>query len=516
MRPAPLAPAGGSCGLHLPGPEGHRAGTRAAVVGSGPNGLVAAVVLARAGLEVTVHEAASTLGGACRSDDLLGAGTVVDRGAAAHPMGVSSPVLRALALERHGLRWLHPPVPAAHPLDRRPAVLLHRELQRTVAELGRDGRAWRLLHEGVVQRWDQVVDSALSPLLRLPRHPVTLAGFGLRGAAPATVLARAAFREEGSRALFAGSAAHAAVPLHHPLTAAFGVLFGAAAHARGWPVAAGGSQSVADALVADLEAHGGCLRSGHQVTDLSQVRPADLVLLDTGPQAAVRILGAAMPSRVRRGLSSWRYGTAVHKVDYLLDGPVPWADPRVMDAGTVHLGGTLGEVAAAEHDVARGRHPERPFVLLCQQGAADPSRAPQGRQVIYAYAHTPHGSTDTGTGARIDAQIERFAPGFRDRVLSRVETTPSGLEAWDANLVGGDVVGGSAAGLQQLLRPRPTVRPYDLGAPGVFLCSASAPPGGGVHGMAGYHAARAALASLDRSVRGRATTSRPPARHTSS
>lgn len=515
MRPART---GRFAGLALPGPEEDRAGTRAAVVGSGPNGLVAAAVLARAGLKVTVHEAAGTLGGACRSDDLLGAGTIVDRGAAAHPMGVSSPVLRALALERHGLRWLHPPVPAAHPLDRRPAVLLHRELRRTAAELGQDGRAWRLLHESVVERWDQVVESALSPLLRLPRHPVSLAGFGLRGAAPATVVARAAFRDEGSRALFAGSAAHAVVPLHHPLTAAFGVLFGAAAHARGWPVAAGGSQAVADALAADLESHGGTIRTGHRVTALDQVRPADLVLLDTGPQAAVRILGDAMPSRVRRGLSSWRYGTGVHKVDYLLDGPVPWADPRVTAAGTVHLGGTLAEVAAAEHDVARGRHPERPFVLLCQQGAADLSRAPRGRHVVYAYAHTPHGSTDTGTGARVDAQIERFAPGFRDRVLSRVETTPAGLEAWDANLVGGDVVGGSAAGLQQLLRPRPTLRPYDLGAPGVFLCSASTPPGGGVHGMAGYHAARTALASLDRSARGRgrSTAPRPPAPHTSS
>lgn len=470
-------------------------GRRAVVIGSGPNGLSAAVALARAGLLVEVHEAASVPGGATRSGPLLGEGTTVDLGAAVHPFGVASPFLSTLNLGRHGLEWLQPDIPVAHLLDGGPAALLHRSLDRTCQELGVDGPAWRRLHEPAVNHWEALVGSVLAPLLRVPRHPVLMARFGLRGALPAAALARALFREEPARALFAGTAAHSVLPLHHPLTSAFGVLFGAAGHATGWPVARGGSQAISRALVAELEAHSGRVITDHPITDLAQVGPADVVLMDLGPQAVADLVGDRLPHGVQRGLRRWRYGTGVHKVDYLLDGPVPWSDPRVAGAGTVHVGGTLAEVAAAEADVHRGRHPERPFVLVAQQSMLDPSRAPEGQQVLYAYAHTPQGSTQP-VGHRVDAQIERFAPGFRDRIIGRVETSPSELAAWNPNLVGGDVIGGSVSGVQQVLRPRATLRPYQLGVPGLFICSASAPPGGGVHGMSGYHAARAALTYL--------------------
>lgn len=471
---------------------------RAVVVGAGPNGLAAAVVLARAGMDVTVFEAESEPGGATRSAPVFGPGTIVDLGSAAHPLGVSSPFLRSLDLERHGLRWIHPDIPAAHPLDGRPAALLHTSLDRTVAELGRDGRSWRRLVGASVRHWDRLVETLLGPLVRIPRDPLVLGDLGVRGVAPATVLARLAFSDEPARALFAGCAAHSFVPLHHSLTSAFGVLLAAAAHARGWPVAAGGSQAIARALVAELEAHGGRVVTDHPVTDLAAIGPADLTLLDIGPRAALDLLGDRLSSRIARAFSAWRYGPSAHKVDYLLDGPVPWSDQRVGAAGTVHLGGTMTEIAAAESEVARGRHPERPFVLLCQQGVADATRAPIGQQVVYAYAHTPRASADPATGQRIDAQIERFAPGFRDRIIARVETPPAALERLNRNLVGGDIIGGSIIGSQQVLRPRATLNPYALGIPGVFLCSASTPPGGGVHGMSGYHAARAALASLHR------------------
>ena len=480
--------------LDRPPPTGLQ-GT-ASVVGAGPNGLAAAVVLAGAGLQVTLYEAADRVGGALRSDDALGAGTVRDLGAAVMPFAVASPLLRGLGLERHGLRWLHPEVVVAHPLPGRDAALLHHSLERTADGLGRDGGAWRRLVAPVARRFDALARDALGPPLRVPRSPLTLAAFGLRGLPPATATARAVFRGEPARALFAGCAAHAVMPLSRPLTGAFGVLFGAAAHARGWPVARGGSQAVADALAAELVARGGQVRLGSPVEHLDQVRPADVVLLDLTPRQVLGVVGDELPLRYARALRRWRYGTAAHKVDYLLDGPVPWADPRVAGAGTVHVSGTLAQTAEAEAAVHAGRHPDRPYVLLAQQSAADPSRVPPGKQVVWAYAHTPHGSDDEGTGARVDAQVERFAPGFRDRVLARVETPPAALERMDANLVGGDIGGGSVDGLQLFLRPAARPVPYATGVPGVYLCSSSTPPGGGVHGMCGYHAARAACADL--------------------
>lgn len=469
----------------------------ASVVGAGPNGLAAAVVLARAGLDVTVWEAAEEPGGATRSAPVLGPGTLSDLGSAVHPFGVASPLFARLPLQRHGLAWVHPRVPVAHPLDGLPAALLHSSLEETARGLGRDGRAWQLVHGGVVRRWEQVVAGVMGPLVRVPAHPVTLAAFGARGAWPASALARAVFRDEPARALFAGSSAHAVLPLSRPLTAAFGVLFGAAAHATGWPVARGGSASIARALVAELHAHGGQVLTSTPVTHLDQVRPADVVLLDLTPRQVLVLAGTQLPAGYRRALRAWRYGTAVYKTDYLLDGPVPWRDRRVREAGTVHVGGTLAEVARAEADVHHGRHPERPFVLVAQQSLVDPSRTVEGRQVLWAYTHTPHGST-VPVGDRIDTQIERFAPGFRDRVLQRIDSSPADLERWNANLVGGDIGGGALDGCQQVFRPVARPVPYATPLEGVFLCSSSTPPGGGVHGMCGYHGARAALTDLAR------------------
>lgn len=387
--------------------------------------------------------------------------------------------------------------PARHPLDHGPAALLWRDLDRTADGLGQDARAWRATHGAVVRRWDRLVPEVLGPLVRLPSDPVALGTFGVRGAWPATAFARAAFRGKAARALFAGSAAHSVLPLGRPLTAAFGVLFGAAGMSSGWPVAAGGSQAVADALLAELRQHGGRVVTGVKVRGLDEVRPADVVLLDLTPCQVLALRGTGLPPRYRRALSRWRYGTAVHKVDYLLDGPVPWRDPAVGRAGTVHVGGTLAEVAAAEAHVHAGRHPDRPFVLVAQQGVADPSRSPRGKQVLWAYAHTPHGSR-AATGLRVDQQIERFAPGFRDRVLAREEWSPARLEGSNANLVGGDIFGGSFGGLQQLFRPVARAVPYSTPVPELWLCSSSTPPGAGAHGMCGYRAATAALSTLAR------------------
>lgn len=468
----------------------------ASVVGAGPNGLTAAAVLARAGARVTVFEANDTAGGAVRTQELLGEGIRSDLGASSHPTGIASPAFRALRLTDRGLTWLHPDITMGHPLDDGPAALLHRGLARTAGELGVDGPMWRLLHGAPVRSWDRVAASALGPLVRIPPHPVALARFGLRAALPALVQAKLAFRTEGARALFAGSALHATMPLTHPLTSAFGTLFGTAGHAGGWPFARGGSQAITDALVADLTAHGGEVVTGSRITDLDQVRPADAVLLDLTPRQALALDSLAISPRERRAFRRYRYGTAVHVVHLLLDGPIPWTDPALRRAGTVHVGGTVDQLAAAEAAAAAGTLPERPFVLVTQPSTADPSRAPAGRHVVWAYAHVPHGTTDPRAGERVLGQLERFAPGIRDRVRSRVDMDPAALEAMDANLVGGDIGGGSLTGTQQIFRPRPGLDPYRLTADGVFLASSSTPPGGGAHGMAGYHAARSAARVL--------------------
>lgn len=465
-------------------------------MGSGPNGLTAAALLAREGWAVDVLERNALPGGACASAPVLGEGTVVDLGAAAHPLGVASPVFRELDLVGHGLRWRHPGVPMGHPLPGRPAALLHRDLEATAAELGPDARAWRALHAPLVRDADRLVEGVLGPMTRVPRHPATLARFGLRALWPASWTTRAAFRTEPARALFTGSAAHAILAPDRPMTSAFGVLFGTLGMSSGWPVAEGGSGAVVDALLSVLAAHGGRLQLGQEVTDLRELPPADAVVLDMTPRQVAALAGTDLPPRYRRALGRWRHGAAVSKVDFLLDGPVPWADERLAAAGTVHVGGTAEEVLRAEAAVAAGAMPERPFVMVCQQQAADPSRAvgpAAGHTVVWSYAHVPLGWPGD-VSPLVEAQVERFAPGFRDRIVRAAATRPAGLEAWDPNLVGGDIAGGSVSGRQLLLRPVASRAPHGAGCPGLYLASAATPPGAGVHGMGGAWAVRSLLA----------------------
>ncbi|WP_080793345.1 phytoene desaturase family protein [Corynebacterium pacaense] len=458
---------------------------RAAIVGSGPNGLTAAALLARAGWEVDVYEQADVPGGAGRSSDVLGPGTIVDLGAAGHPFGIASPAFRELDLAAHGLEWRHSRYPMAHPLDNGEVALLHRGVGDTARGLGGDGRAWRLLHADLTRQVDLHLDNLLGPVLRVPPHPLALLAFGPRALPPARALATAAFRGERARVLFTGSAVHAMAAPSTPMTSAFGLLFGALGMSRGWPVAAGGTRSVVAALEGALTAHGGRIHTGHEVGDLRELSGADAVIVNMTPR---QVLGLGGLDAVPRSMWSWRYGPGAHKLDILLDGPVPWDNPAVSDATTVHVCGSTAEIDTAERQAVAGTVPERPFVLLCQQQVADPSRSADPREhVVWAYAHVPAGSADPRVRDRIIAQIERFAPGFTSRIIRVVEHTPRDLERWDPNLVGGDVAGGATTGIQAVRR-----MPVRLGG-NLYMASASSAPGGGVHGMPGYWAARAVL-----------------------
>ncbi len=473
----------------------------AVVVGAGPNGLAAAVTLARAGLSVEVLEAADSIGGGTRSEELTLPGFVHDVCSTIHPLGAGSPVFRDLPLAEHGLEWIHPPAPAAHPLSDGRAVILERRLGDTAAALGPDGRAWRRLVGPFVRHWDDLTDTALGPLLRPPRHPVVLTKFGLKAMWPATGLARHTFDGEAARAVFAGLAGHAILDLGRPLTSSFGLMFAASAHAVGWPVAKGGSQRIAEALASYLRSLGGTVVTGRRVASLADLPPARVVLFDLTPRQVVAIAGDRMAPIPRRRLGRFRYGPGAFKVDYALDGPVPWAAEGVDRAAAVHLGGTMEEIASAEHEVARGRHAERPYLLCAQSSLFDDTRAPDGKHTFWAYCHVPHGSTVDMTTA-IETQIERFAPGFRDLVLARHAHSPADLERHDANYIGGDVAGGSHGGLQLFARPNLAIDPYALHINGMeaFLCSSSTPPGAGVHGMCGWWAARSALRRLEAST----------------
>lgn len=470
----------------------------AVVVGAGPNGLAAAVTLARAGCSVLVIEAEDTAGGGCRSEELTLPGFVHDVCAAIHPLGAASPAFAGLPLADHGLEWVHPEAPAAHPLPDGRAAVLERSLDATAEGLGTDAGAWRRVVGPLVRDWDALTDSILGPMLRVPRHPVTMARFGLRAAWPAKTLAARLFDGEPARGLFAGLAAHAILDLGSPLTSSFGLTFAASGHAVGWPAAKGGSQKVADALVSYLRSLGGEVETGRRIASLADLPPAGAVLFDLTPRQVAAIAGDRLDTRVRRRFARFRYGPGSFKIDYALDGPVPWKAEECGRAGSVHVGGTLDEVVSAERDVAQGRHPERPFLLTSQPSRFDPTRAPAGKHTFWAYCHVPHGSTVDVTAA-IEDQLERFAPGFRDLVLARHTMFPADLERHNANNVGGDVAGGSHGGLQLVARPRLALDPYRLPIEGLdaYLCSASTPPGAGVHGMCGWWAAKSALQRLE-------------------
>ena len=464
----------------------------AVVVGAGPNGLSAAIELARNGLSVTVYEANDTIGGGCRSAALTLPGFIHDLCSAIHPLGAASPFFRGLGLVKEGLEWIEPPVALAHPLDDGTAVLLERSLDATAAGLGADGRAYRRLVEPLVGEWDDLAADALGPLIRIPRHPLVLARLGLPGLLPARLLARRAFSTERARALFAGLAAHSVLPLDAPLTASFALMFLVTTHVANWPLPRGGSQRIADALAARLRALGGTIETGRRIRTLDELPGARAYLCDVTPLQLDRIAGRRFSDSYRKRLRSFRYGPGVFKLDYAIDGPIPWRAEDCLRAGTVHLGGTLDEIAASEAAVAHGEPPPRPFVLVAQQSLFDVSRAPAGKHTVWAYCHVPNGSTVDMTD-RIEAQFERFAPGFRDRVLARSVMPPAEVERHNENYIGGDIGGGSNSLLQFMTRPFPRLDPYATSAREVFLCSSSTPPGGGVHGMCGYHAARSAL-----------------------
>jgi phytoene dehydrogenase-like protein len=464
----------------------------AVVVGSGPNGLSAAIALARAGWRVRVDEGSDVPGGGARTLPLTLPGYLHDLCSAVHPLAPRSPFFRTLSLERRGLAWIEPPAACAHPFDDGTAALLLRSTAETGDGLGPDARAWRALFDPLADGFDALLEETLGAALHVPRHPILLARFAALALLPARSLAALRFRGARARALFAGLAAHAIRPLEASPTAAFGLVLGAAAHAAGWPFPRGGAGRIAEALAAELRAAGGELRTLAPVRSLDELRGARAVLLDLGPRQVLRIAGAALPAGYRRGLARFHYGPGAFKVDYALSAPIPWRAPECARAGTVHLGGTLEEIADAERTAAAGRLPERPFTLLAQHTAFDPTRAPPGRHTAWAYCHVPHAFQGDATAA-LEAQIERFAPGFREVVLARAVRGPADLERENPNLVGGDVGAGEASLRQTLFRPVLRAVPWATPVAGLFLCSASTPPGGGVHGMCGWHAARAAL-----------------------
>jgi phytoene dehydrogenase-like protein len=463
----------------------------AIVVGSGPNGLAAAVVLARAGLTVTVFEANSTIGGGARTAELTLPGFLHDVCSAVHPMALASPFFRAFRLEER-VPMVVPELSYAHPFDGGAAALAYRDLERTANELGADGRAWNRLFGPLVREVDALAELTSSTLVRVPRHPVVLGQLGLRVLEQGSSAWNARFREHLAPALLSGAFAHAIRPLPGIAPAAAGIVLATHAHARGWPIPVGGSQAIIDALAADLLAHGGSIVTDTRVARLAELPSAKAVLFDTSARALGDIVGDAFPERYRRRLRAVRYGNAVAKVDFALSAAVPWLHPEVARAGTVHLGGTRAEVARAERDVARGRIDDRPFVLVSQPSTFDPSRAPAGKHTLWAYTHVPRGSTADRTEAVI-GQIERFAPGFRDTILGMSSQTAVDVASHNANYVGGDIAAG-APSLSGLIR-RPTIRePWRTPARGVYLCSAATSPGPGVHGLSGLNAARSALA----------------------
>jgi len=465
-----------------------------AVVGSGPNGLAAAVTMARAGLSVRVYEAASAAGGGLRTAELMEPGHFHDICAAVHPMALASPFFRQFELSRR-IRLEVPELSYGSPLDGGRAALAYRSLDRTAAGLGRDGGAYRRLMEPLLRRVEGITELTLNQLLRIPRDPLAAAVFGLRTLEQGSPLWDARFREELAPALLTGVAAHAVAPLPGLAAAGAGLLLGTLAHAGGWPIPTGGSAAIARAMTEDLEAHGGTVETGARIGSLAELPPVRATLLDVAPPGLLRLAGGGFPAGYRRALESFRFGNAACKVDFILSGPVPWAVPELAGAGTVHVGGTRAETAEAENLVAAGRHPERPYVLVSQPSRFDAGRAPAGRHILWSYCHVPAGST-VDMGEAVIAQLERFAPGFRDVVVEFKVTTAAGLAEYNENYVGGDFGAGLMDIRGLLQRPVLSTVPWRTPLPGVYLCSSSTPPGPGVTGMSGFHAARYALKDI--------------------
>jgi phytoene dehydrogenase-like protein len=464
----------------------------AVVVGSGPNGLAAAIRLAQKRLSVLVIEANETIGGGARSAELTLPGFTHDVCSAVHPLAAGSPFFRQLPLEKFGLTWVEPDIPLAHPLENGNAAALHHSVAITAEALGGDGRAYERLMGPFVSNWQNLSAELLRPMLHAPRHPFQLARFGWHGLRSASGLANRRFRDAPARALFAGLAAHSFLPMEQAASASFGLMLGMAGHAVGWPFPLGGSQRISDALAACLLSMGGEILTGCRIENLAQLPAARAVLFDLTPRQLLRVAGEKLPAPYRRRLEKFRYGPGIFKVDYALNGPIPWASEVCARAGTVHVCGALEEVAAAERDVIQGRIPERPFVLLAQPSLFDTTRCPAGRHTAWAYCHVPSGSAVDMTGP-IESQIERFAPGFRDRILARHTSNCAQLEMKNSNLADGSISGGANDLWQLLARPILSPTPYRISAPGLYLCSSSTPPGGGVHGMCGFYAAEAAI-----------------------
>jgi phytoene dehydrogenase-like protein len=472
----------------------------AIIVGSGPNGLSAAIMLAQTGHSVLVVEARDTVGGGTRSKALTLPGFVHDVCSAIHPLGHGSPFFRTLPLEKYGLEWVQPPIALAHPLDDGTTMLLNRSIEDTSATLGPDAHAYTRLMTPLVTHWDAIVSAFIGPLRLSPLlHPLALAPFALSAMRSARGLAEQRFQGEQARALLAGMAGHSMLPLERLASAAAGLSLMAAGHIYGWPLPRGGSQKIADALAAYLRSLGGEIVTGLEVENIDALPASRAVLCDVTPRQLLRIAGHHLPERYKHNLQRYRYGPGTFKMDFALSGPIPWQSQACLQAGTVHLGGTLAEIATSERQVWQGQPPDHPFVLVAQQSLFDSTRAPEGMHTAWAYCHVPHGSTFDMAG-RIEAQIERFAPGFRERILARHVLTPADLERYNANYIGGDINGGVQDIWQLFTRPTLSLTPYTTPAKNIFLCSSSTPPGGGVHGLCGYFAAQAALHSALRDM----------------
>lgn len=468
-----------------------RSKDHAVVVGSGPNGLAAAITLQRAGVQVLLLESESTVGGGTRSAELTLPGFLHDICSAIHPMAAASPFFRTLPLAEFGLEFIEPPILAAHPLDDGSAPVLLRSVADTAQRLGIDGEAYRELLTGLLRGWPSILDDILGPPITVPTHPIDFARFAMKALMPATQLAKR-FRSERGKALFAGMAAHSMQPLSSLASSSVGLVLLTAGHASGWPIAKGGTQAIARALSGFFQSLGGVVETGVRITSLAELPPEQVILFDVSPRQLLNIGGSRLPGFYRKQLSSFRYGPGAFKVDWALHGSIPFTAPACREAGTVHLGGSFEEIARSEADTNRGRISERPLVLLAQQSLFDRSRAPEGKQTAWAYCHVPNGSPVDMTEA-IEAQVERFAPGFRDLILSRHVMGPAAMESYNANYIGGDINGGAMNLAQILARPALRFSPYKTPLANVYLCSASTPPGGGVHGQCGYHAARQAL-----------------------